>query len=140
MDEYYIKIALKLAKKALKHGDVPVGAIIVENNKIIAKEYNKKEKNNCITSHAEIIAINKACKRKKSNYLNNCELYVTLEPCMMCTGAILQSHIKKIVYCTESPKYGYLSKIKNLKNVEVVKNVCETESSNLLKNFFKDKR
>lgn len=138
MDEYYIKIALLEAKKAFKNDDVPVGAIIVENNKIISKAYNKREKNNQIIDHAEIIAISKACKKKKTTYLNNCTLYVTLEPCMMCTGAILQSHIKRVVYCTDSPKYGYLSKNNNA--VEIVKGICEKESSDLLKEFFKTKR
>lgn len=149
MDEYYLKEALKLAKTAAKHGDVPVGAIIVENNKIISKSYNKKEKQHSVISHAEINAISKACKKKKSNYLNNCTLYVTLEPCMMCTGAILQSHIKRVVYCTRSPKYGYMSKLLTDSNVprgtlsnkiEIVENILEKESSDLLVEFFKPKR
>lgn len=139
MDEYYIKQALKLAEKAAKHDDVPVGAIIVENNKIISKSYNKKEKNHSVVSHAEILAIHKACKKKKTNYLNECTLYVTLEPCMMCTGAILQAHIKRVVYCTKSPKYGYLSKI-DQKNIKIDENILNKESTKLLVDFFKLKR
>lgn len=139
MDEYYIKIALKEAKKAFKNDDVPVGAVIVENNRIISKAYNRKEKDHSVISHAEIIAIKKACKKKKTTYLNDCVMYVTLEPCMMCTGAILQSHIKKIVYCIDSPKYGYMSKEKNI-NVEKTKDILSDESTYLLKEFFKQKR
>ncbi len=139
MDEYYIKIALKEAKKAFKNDDVPVGAVIVENNKIISKAYNRKEKDHSVISHAEIIAIKKACKKKKTTYLNDCIMYVTLEPCMMCTGAILQSHIKKIVYCLDSPKYGYMSKEKNI-IVEKTNDLLSDKSTYLLKEFFKQKR
>ena len=95
MNEYYMKIAIKQANKALKYNEVPVGAIIVKNNKIIAKAYNKKEKSNDSTKHAEIIAISKACKKFKNWRLDDCILYVTMEPCMMCSGAIEQSRIKK---------------------------------------------
>lgn len=139
MDEYYIKIALKEAKKAFKNDDVPVGAVIVDNNKIISKAYNRKEKDQSVISHAEIIAIKKACKKKKTTYLNDCIMYVTLEPCMMCTGAILQSHIKKIVYCLDSPKYGYMSKEKNI-IVEKTNDLLSDKSTYLLKEFFKQKR
>ena len=139
MDEYFIKKTLDLAKKAYKNGDVPVGAIIVEDGKIISQAYNKKEKNKNVVNHAEIIAISKACKKKKTTYLNDCILYVTLEPCMMCSGAIIQSHIKKVVYCTDSPKYGFMSKI-DKKNIEVVNHIFEEKSVNLLKNFFISKR
>lgn len=140
MDEKYIKIALKMANKAKQKDEVPVGAVIVENNKIIAKGYNKRNKNKEITSHAEINVINKACKKKKSLYLNDCILYVTLEPCMMCTGAIIQSHIKKVVYCTKSPKYGFLSTIKKINDIEIIENINSEESSKILKDFFALKR
>ena len=85
-----MKLAMKEATKAYKNGDVPVGAVIVKNNKVIAKAHNMKEKNKSAIKHAEIIVIEKACKKVKNWHLNDCELYVTLEPCMMCCGAIIQ--------------------------------------------------
>lgn len=105
MDKY-MDLAIKLATKAEKNGDVPVGAVIVNSDKVIAKAYNKKEKNKIATKHAEIIAIEKACKKIKDWRLNDCTLYVTMEPCIMCTGAIIQSRIKKIIYIVENPKFG----------------------------------
>jgi tRNA(adenine34) deaminase len=85
---------------------VPVGAVIVKNNKIISKAYNKKEKTKNVTKHAEIIAISKACKKIKNWRLDECEIYVTMEPCMMCCGAIEQSRIKKIIYGVKNEKYS----------------------------------
>ncbi|HHW68747.1 MAG TPA: nucleoside deaminase [Tenericutes bacterium] len=143
----YMKIALKEAKKSIKHGDVPVGVVIVENGKIISKAHNKKQKKLIATYHAEILAINKACKKKKSWYLDNCEMYVTLEPCMMCCGAIIQSRIKKVIYATDNPKFGHIEmiNIENMNNtnnhkVEIKKDVLKEESSKILKKFFLDKR
>ncbi len=137
MDEYYMKMAIKQANKALKHNEVPVGAIIVKNNKIIAKAYNKKEKSNDSTKHAEIIAISKACKKVKNWRLDDCILYVTMEPCMMCSGAIEQSRIKKIVYGVKNENYGYTD---NLKNIEIISQVCEKKCRNLVQTFFKKRR
>ena len=137
MNEYYMKIAIKEAKKAYKHKEVPVGAIIVKNNKIISKAYNKKEKTKNVTQHAEIIAISKACKKLKNWRLDNCEIYITMEPCMMCSGAIQQSRIKKIIYGVKNEKYGYSS---NLKNIEIISQICENECKNLVQSFFKKKR
>ena len=135
-DEKYMQKAIELAKKAYNKNEVPVGALIVRNNKIVATAYNKKESKKNSILHAEIIAINKACKKLKTWHLDNCVLYTTLEPCMMCTGAIEQSRIKKIVYGIENFNYGY---IKNLKSVETI-NLNNNECSLLLKNFFKSKR
>ena len=101
MDEYYMNLALIQAKKAQKNKEVPVGAIIVKNNKIISKAYNKKEKKKNSIYHAEIIAISKACKKKKNWRLNNCSIYSTLEPCPMCASAIEQSRIKQVIYGLE---------------------------------------
>ena len=137
MNEYYMKIALKLAKKALKQGEVPVGAIIVKDNKIIAKAYNKKEKTHNVTKHAEIIVISKACRKLKNWRLENCEMYVTMEPCMMCSGAIEQSRLKKIVYGVKNENYGY---IHNLKNIEIISQVCEKECREIVQTFFKKRR
>ena len=137
MEEYYMKIALKLAKKALKYGEVPVGAIIVKDNKIISKAYNKKEKTHNTIKHAEIIAISKACKKIKNWRLENCEMYVTMEPCMMCSGAIEQSRLKKIVYGVKNENYGY---IHNLKNIKIISQICENECKELVQSFFKKRR
>ena len=94
----FMSVAIREARKSYKIGDVPVGAVIVKNGVIIAKAHNIKEKKHNAIMHAEIIAIEKACKKLKRWRLNDCELYVTMEPCMMCTGAIVQSRIKKIYY------------------------------------------
>ena len=137
MNELYMQLALKEAKKALKKNEVPVGAVIVKNNKVISKAYNQKEKTNNVTKHAEIIAISKACNKTKNWRLDDCEIYVTMEPCMMCCGAIEQSRIKKIIYGTKNNNYGYTN---NLKNIQIVANVCEKDCTNIIKNFFKKKR
>ncbi len=139
MDDKYVKKIIKLSQKSLKYNDVPVGALIVENGKIISQAFNTKYKNSDVTAHAEMIAIRKACKRKKTTYLNDCILYVTLEPCMMCTAAILQSHIKEVIYCVKSPKYGYLLHDEFEKRVKISQKY-NLEYENILKSFFKDKR
>lgn len=132
--EKYIEIILKEAKKSLKTNDVPVGALIVENNKIIAKGHNTREKTHKITRHAEINAIEKACKKKKTWHLDNCILYVTLEPCKMCLEAIKQAHIKKVVFIAKQEKTS------NLKEPELIFLENNEDSKKMLKNFFKNKR
>lgn len=142
----YMGLALEEAKKSLKKGDVPVGAIIVKNDKIIARAHNQKEKHKIATYHAEIIAIEKACKKLKSWHLDDCELYVTLEPCLMCAGAILQSRISRLIYATANQKFGYVSSIdsilnqKNNHKVEIVSEIKSEESQKMLIDFFKNKR
>ena len=145
--EKYMLVALEEAKKSLKTNDVPVGAVVVQNGKIIGKGHNQKEWKNNATKHAEIIAIERACRHLKSWRLNKCTLYTTLEPCMMCCGAIIQSRIEKIVYATINPKFGYvesvgkiLSNEKNNHRVIIDKGICEEEATKLLKNFFEEKR
>lgn len=142
MNEKYMNIALIEANKAYKKNEVPIGCIIVKNNKIISKAYNKKEKTNVVTKHAEIIAIEKACKKLKTWHLNDCILYTTVEPCLMCTGAIIQSRMKKVVYATENEKYGYLNKIvkASKSKLEIEKNILAEKSISLLQNFFNKKR
>lgn len=135
--EFYMNVAIKLAKKALRKNEVPIGAVIVKNGKIIAKAYNKKEKNKDSTMHAEILAIKKASKKIKDWRLLNCELYVTMEPCMMCSGAIEQARISKLVYAIDNPKFGYSKKIKNVK---IVSGICKEESQKIVKEFFQKKR
>lgn len=137
MYEKYMKIALKQAEKALKYNEVPVGCVIVKNNKIIAKAYNKKEKTKNVIQHAEIIAISKACKKIKNWRLDNCEIYITMEPCMMCSGAIEQSRIKKIIYGAKNENYGFTEKIKN---IEIISQICENECKKIVQMFFKKRR
>ena len=146
MYEKIMKIALKNAKKALKHDEVPVGAVIVKNNKIISQAYNKKEKTKNVINHAEIIAISKACKKLKTWRLDDCSLYVTLEPCLMCSGAIIQSRISKVYFATKNEKFGYVSSIDSLLNkknnhkVEIHEGMCQKKAQKMLIEFFKNKR
>ena len=130
----YMETALKEAEKALKKDEVPVGAVIVENGKIIAKAHNTKEKKQIAIKHAEINAIEKACKKKKSWYLNNCEMYVTLEPCKMCMGAIEESRIKKVVYATARDKKA------NNNFPKIMQGDGQEEAMQMLKFFFENKR
>lgn len=127
-------IAIKQAEIAFNNGDVPVGAVIVKDNKIVSRAYNRREKDQDVIAHAEIIAIRKACKRLNSWRLNDCVMYVTLEPCPMCMGALQQSRIRKVVYGVENIK-----ELPNLLKIEN-SNIFKNEISNLLKIFFKNKR
>lgn len=143
LNKKYIEIAIKEAKKSYKKGEIPVGAVIVKGKKILSKAHNKKEKLKNPIKHAEIIAIEKACKKQKNWRLNDCTIYVTMEPCLMCCGAIIQARIKKIVYCVDNINFGYTKKIKEILNskkiiVEKINNNDEIES--MLKDFFKKKR
>lgn len=137
MNEKYMKLALKEAKKALKYNEVPVGAVIVKNNKVISKAYNLKEKKKNVIKHAEVIAISKACKKMKNWRLDDCIIYTTMEPCMMCCGAIQQSRIKKIVYGTPNENYGFTN---NLSNIKIISQICEKECRDLVQSFFKKRR
>lgn len=145
-DVLYMEVALREAKKSLKSDDVPIGAVIVKNGNIIAKAHNIKEKKAIATKHAEIIAIEKACKKNKNWYLNDCTLYVTVEPCLMCCGAIIQSRIKRVVYATKNEKFGYVESIENIfnnknnHNVIINKGIYEKEAKELIQNFFQRKR
>ena len=146
-DEIFMKEALKEAAKARKKDEVPIGAVIVHNNKIIAKGHNLRETKHDALGHAEIIAIRKANKKLKSWRLVDCTIYVTVEPCSMCAGAILQSRIDRIVYGTEDIKGGALGSSYNLfeqKNInhipEIVSGVLKEECSQIIKDFFKKKR
>lgn len=138
-EEYFMRQALKEAHKAFNKDEVPIGCIIVKEGKIISKSYNKKEKNKIATHHAEILAINKACKKLKTWHLEDCTLYTTVEPCLMCTGAIIQSRIKKVVYGTKNESFGYLTKLENHK-IEIIPNILEIECKKILSNFFETKR
>lgn len=146
-DEYFVKKALIEAKKAYNENEVPVGCVIVYQDKIIARSHNKKAKTKNPTSHAEIIAISKASKKLNTWILEDCTMYVTLEPCIMCCGAIILSRIKKVVYCTKEPKFGCAKSLGNVfadykfnHQVEVIEGICQEEASSLLINFFKEIR
>lgn len=144
MEEKFMKMALKEAKKAYDKLEIPVGAVIVKDGKIIAKAHNLKETKFDTTKHAEILAIQKASKKLQSWRLLDCEMYVTLEPCSMCAGAIINSRIKKIYIGTLDEKTGAAGSVLNLfkdypfnHNVEVEKGIMQSECEKMLKDFFK---
>ena len=137
-DEFFMKIALKEAMVAYDEEEIPVGAVIVHNNKVISKGHNQCQKLNDSTAHAEMIAITSAQNKIGSKYLNECEMYVTLEPCMMCSGAIHLSKIQKVIYGLDDKEKGYLRKSKEElnKKLVIVSNVLEAESREILESFF----
>lgn len=147
MQEQFMKQALKEAKKAYNKKEIPVGAVIVKNGEIIARGHNIKEMKNDCTKHAEIIAIQKASKKLDSWRLTDCEMYVTLEPCTMCAGAIINSRIKKIYIGAMDEKTGVAGSVLNIfedytfnHKVEVEKGIKKEECENILKQFFKELR
>ncbi|TAL70953.1 MAG: nucleoside deaminase [Bacteroidetes bacterium] len=144
---FYMKEALKEARKCSKFEDVPIGAVVVLENKIIGRGYNQVEKLNDSTAHAEIIAIKKAIKHINYKHLLNAILYVTLEPCSMCSGSIVLARIKTVVYGCSDPKAGAGGSLYNIIEdnrlnhlCEVIKGVMGMECSDLLKDFFKQLR
>ncbi len=148
MNKEYMKEALSLAKTAFDNGDVPVGAVVVRKGEIIGKGFNCREAKGDPTAHAEIQAIRQASKEVGGWNLDGCELYVTLEPCPMCAGAIINSRIKKVVFGAYESKSGCCSSesVANLfalpfnHRPEVYGGICEEECGEILKEFFKDKR
>ena len=146
-DIEFMKLALEQAKIAYKKDEVPIGAVIVCNDKVVAKGFNIREKRNDPTGHAEIVAIKKACKKRRSWRLEDCTIYVTVEPCSMCAGALLWTRIKRIVFGAFDAKGGALGSSYNLfeqKNLnhkaEITSGVLEEECSKIMKDFFKAKR
>ncbi len=142
-----MKEALKEAKKAELIDEVPIGCVIVKDDKIIARGHNQRETKQSPIGHAEIIAINKASKKLKSWRLEGCDIYVTLEPCIMCSGAIIQSRINKVYYGASDPKGGALGSSINVleaNNInhhpEVISGVLKEECSSIITNYFKAKR
>ena len=147
IDEKYMKAAIKQAKKALALGEVPIGCVIVYEGKIIGRGYNRRNTDKNTLAHAEITAINKASKKMGDWRLEDCTLYVTLEPCQMCSGAIVQARISKVVMGCMNPKAGCAGSILNILDmpqfnhqVETSRGVLEEECSLLLKTFFKELR
>ena len=145
--EKFMRLALLEAKKAYQEDEVPIGCVIVKDNKVISRGHNKREKKNDVTSHAEIEAIRKAERKLNDWQLVGCELYVTIEPCIMCMGAIIQSRINKIYYGSEDPKGGAIAssikvlESKNLNHYPLVESgLLKEECSSIMKNYFADKR
>lgn len=146
-DEKYMKEALKQAKKAYILGEVPIGCVIVYQDKIIGRGYNKRNKKKTTLAHAELIAIDKASKVIGDWRLEDCVMYVTLEPCQMCSGAIVQARMKKVVIGTMNPKAGCAGSILNIlqmeefnHQVEIETGVLEAECTEVLQTFFKELR
>lgn len=143
-DEYFMYQAIKEAKKAYEDGEVPVGAVIVMNEKVIARGHNQVERLNDPTAHGEIIALTSAFNFLGSKYLPGATIYITVEPCLMCAGALYWSKIGKIVWGADDEKNGH-KRITNANwpfhpKTEVVKGILKEECAELIKNFFKDKR
>jgi tRNA(adenine34) deaminase len=143
-DEYFMRQALMQAQKAFEEDEVPIGAVVVINNKIIARGYNQVERLNDPTAHAEMIALTSAFNYLGSKYLPDATLYVTIEPCLMCAGAMYWSKIGRIVYGSPDEKNGYLHTTKENSpfhpKTELIKGVLQEECAELIKTFFKQKR
>ena len=146
-NEKYMRQAMKLARKAAELGEVPIGCVIEYQGKIIGRGYNRRKTDKNTLAHAEIIAIRKACKNMGDWRLEDCTLYVTLEPCQMCAGAIVQARVKKVVIGCMNPKAGCAGSILNVlqmeefnHQVEIERGVLEGECSAMLTEFFKSLR
>lgn len=139
----FMQESLNQAKIAFEKDEVPVGCVIVCNGEVIAKAYNQTRKLTNSFAHAEILALQQASKIKKSSCLNDCDLYVTLEPCLMCFGAISWAKIKNLYFGAFDEKFGIFSlnnSIKNYYKPEIYSGICEEDSSKLLQDFFRNKR
>ena len=145
--ERFMKMAISAAKRAAKADEVPVGAVIVKDRKVVASAGNRKERENCAVFHAEIVAIRKACKKLGNWYLDGCEMYVTLEPCPMCAGALINSRLDKLYFGAYDPKAGCCGSLENLvadgrfnHTLEVEGGILKEECAALLSGYFKNKR
>ena len=145
--EYFMNEALKEAKKAYRKLEVPVGVVIVKDGEIIAKAYNQKEEKNSPIKHAEILAIEKACKKLNNWRLNDCEMYVTLEPCPMCAGAIINSRMKKIYIGAPQQKTGacgskvnIIEEYKSETKIDIEFGILQEKCLNIMQDFFKELR
>ena len=140
-DQKYMQQAIQLALQAQAQGEVPIGALLVKDDKIVAQAYNLRENNQDATAHAEFMVIQAACKQLNSWRLTGCTLYVTLEPCVMCSGALAWSQISKVVIGARDEQRGFINKGLSLHpKTEVVTGVLENECSEIVKDFFKNKR
>ena len=140
-DEYYMKMALQEAETALEKDEVPIGCIVVSNNRIIARAHNLTETLNDVTAHAEMQAITSAANFLGGKYLKDCTLYVTMEPCVMCSGALSWSQISKVVIGARDEQRGFINKHLSLHpKTEIITGIMEHECSSIVKYFFKSKR
>jgi tRNA(adenine34) deaminase len=145
--QQFMQEAIALARQAERLDEVPIGAVIVKEGKIIGRGYNRREQDKNPLGHAEIMAITEASKRVKGWRLEGCQLYVTLEPCPMCAGAIVQSRIEQLIYGTEDPKSGYAGSLYNTlqdkrlnHQTNIIAGICKEECKALLKDFFRKLR
>jgi len=145
-DEFYIRQALKEAQKSMGVGEVPVGALVVSDGEILSHAHNQTISSQDPTAHAEIVAIRKACQKRNNYRLSDCDLYVTLEPCPMCLGAVVQARVKRLVFGAYDPKGGAVESIMRFPfeqtnhRVDLTGGVLVEECSQILKDFFKYKR
>ena len=146
-DEYFMREAMRLASLAAEIDEVPVGALIVKDGEILARAYNTRETSKCATHHAEVLAIEECCRVMGGWRLPGVTLYVTMEPCAMCAGAIVQARIPKVVMASMNPKAGCAGSVLNILEVpqfnhqgEVVRGVLDEECSKMLKEFFAELR
>jgi len=143
----FMKEALVEAEKALVQGEVPIGAVIVFEDKIVARAYNLKEQYNDPTAHAEVLAVREACKKLKNWRLNKCTIYVTIEPCPMCAGALVQARIQRLVFGAWDSKAGAAGSLLNVVNfpqfnhrMEVISGILEEECGEIMQRFFQSLR
>ena len=146
-DEKFMRLAIKEAEKGAMADEVPVGAVIVKDGKVIARAHNEKEKRNCALYHAEELAIRRATKKVGNWWLEGCTLYVTLEPCLMCVGAIVNSRLDRVVYGAADPRFGFLGSVADVPrdyptnhHFERTTGVLAEECGSLLTEFFRRKR
>jgi tRNA(adenine34) deaminase len=140
-DEYFMKMAFQEAEIAFEKDEVPIGCVVVSNNRVIARAHNLTETLNDVTAHAEMQAITSAANFLGGKYLINCTLYVTLEPCVMCSGALSWSQISKVVIGARDEQRGFINKNLTLHpKTEIVTGIMENECSSIVKEFFKSKR
>ncbi len=145
-DEYYMKLALEEAQKAAQLGEVPVGAVIVRGEKVVAAAHNLRERDRMATAHAELLAIQEACRRLNNWRLADCTLYVTLEPCPMCAGAIINSRLQRVVYGAPDQRAGCCGSVANFFHMPfnhspaLTTGILEEQCSALLKDFFEQRR
>ena len=138
--EFFMKIALKQAELAFAADEVPIGAVVVANNQIIGKGFNQVETLNDPTAHAEMLAITAASSFLNSKYLNECTIYVTVEPCVMCYGAIKNARIKQVILGCLEPKHGFTNFVSKSSKLNIKTGILEGESVELMKSFFSIKR
>ncbi|MFW6347165.1 MAG: tRNA adenosine(34) deaminase TadA [Cyclonatronaceae bacterium] len=147
LHRHFMKLALIEAQKAFDAGEVPVGAVLVRNRRVLSRAHNEVEARRDVSAHAELLALRRACRQLGVKYLSGCTLYVSLEPCPMCAGALLWSKIQRLVFATPDAKAGASGSLFNITanqnlnhQIEVIQGVCEAEASQLLRQFFGQRR